>query len=251
MYTGKRPAKRKAPTTQKATRPFRAPRRQQRPVIPGLLRQTATEKKVLFTGVQDAVNGTLAINSTGTVSCINLIQVGSSMFNRIGRKVEMRTIRLSCQLQTLNVTRATTSPDYCRLAIIYDRQTNGAFPTTIDFFQDSEQTGANTSFPYSGLNMNNRERFVTLMDKRITIPQATATAGVLTNVFPNDMMSPIRIDEFRKLRGLTTHFKADSNPAVIGDVATGGLFMVCWAQQGAGTELFEWSWNCRLKYVDV
>lgn len=255
MYTGKRTYGPKK-TTARTMKPFRQPRRgvrrTQSSVIPGLLRQTATEKKVLYTGTNDPVNATLALNTTGTVTAINLIQVGSSMFNRIGRKIEMRSIRISGQLFTATVTRATVVPDYARVLIIYDRQTNGAFPTVSDILQDTDQAGTNTTEAFSGLNMNNRERFVTIMDKRFTIPQATATAGVLTNVFPQNEMYPIKIDEFRRLRGLTTHYKADSNPAVIGDVSTGGLYAVSIAQtQAAGTELFSFQFNCRLKYVDV
>jgi len=255
MYTGKRARKKpqtKTTTTTRVTRPFRPPRQAQRSVIPGLLYQTKTEKKVLFTGTADPTNATLAFNTTGNVVCINLIQVGSSMFNRIGRKVEMRSIRITGKLNTAAVTRATLSPDHGRIMIIYDRQTNGANPAITDFLQDTDQAGTNTTDSFSGLNMNNRERFVTIMDKKFIIPQATATAGVLTNVFPNDCEIPVRIDEFRKLRGLTTHFRADSNPAVIGDIATGGLFIISLSEeQTAGTELFNFEFNVRLKYVDV
>lgn len=219
-------------------------------MIPGLLMQTNAEKKVLFVGTA-STGTTLAINTTGTISAVNLIQVGSSMFNRIGRKIEMRSIRLVCNIDTLNVTRATTSTELARIMVIYDRQTNGANPSMADFLQDTDQTGANTTNVFSGLNMNNRERFVTLIDKKITIPQATCTAGVLTNVFPQSDVIPATIDEFRRLRGLTTHYKADSNPAVIGDVATGGLFVLSFGQRIAGQELFEYTWDVRLKYVDV
>jgi len=251
MYTGKRAKKRQPPP--KATRPFRPPgrRRSQSSVIPGLLRQTATEKKVLFTGTDDATNGAQNCSTTGNVTCLNLIQVGSSMYNRIGRKVEMRSVRLTAQISTLNVTRATTTPDYYRVMLIYDRQTNGANPAMADFLQDTEQTGTNTTTSYSGLNMNNRERFVTIMDKKITLPQATCTAGVLTNVYPNDCYLPIKIDEFRKLRGLTTHYRADSNPAVIGDISTGSLLVLSVSLVAAGQDIWEFTWNARLKYVDV
>lgn len=232
-------------------RPFRAPRRRF-PVIPGLLRQTATEKKVIFFGNADAVNVALTLNTTAAITCVNLVQVGSSMFNRIGRKIEMRSVRMNAYMITAPVTRATVFPDFGRVMIVYDRQTNGAFPAIADILQDTEQSGTNSTTAQSGLNMNNRERFVTIMDKRITIPQATATAGVLTNVFPNAQELPAKFNEFRKLRGLTTHFKADSNPAVIGDVATGGLYVISFASnQASGTELFSLDWNLRLKYTDV
>lgn len=242
----KRPAGRTKHTKKVARRT--APRRTG--VIPGLLMQTNTEKKVLFTGTF-SLGIALAMNTTGTIQAINLIQVGSSMFNRVGRKIEMRSIRLVCNIQTLNVTRATIQPTLGRIMIIYDRQTNGANPALADFLQDTDQTGANTTNAYSGLNMNNRERFVTLLDKKINLPQATCTAGVMTNVFPNGEPIPETFDEFRRLKGLTTHFKADSNPAVIGDIATGGLFILSLAEDPAGTELYQYSWNVRLKYVDV
>lgn len=253
MYTGKRAPKKKAGPT-RVTRPFRPPgrRRSQSSVIPGLLRQTATEKKVIFTGDTDPINQPLIMSTTATIYCPNLIQVGSSMFNRIGRKVEMRSIRLVANIATLNTTRTTLTPDAGRIMVVYDRQTNGAFPAIADILQDTDQAGANLTDSVSGINMNNRERFVTLIDKKFTIPQATLTAGVLTNVFPNDIMIPTRIDEFRKLRGLTTHYKADSNPAVIGDIATGAIYILSLSQiQASGTELFNYKWSCRLKYVDV
>lgn len=235
----------------KAKRPFRAPRRRST-VIPAQLRQLNTEKKVVFFGTADAVNTLLALNTTGTITCVNLIQVGSSMYNRIGRKLEMRSVRMVAQLITLTVTRNTVVPDYARVVLVYDRQTNGALPAFADIFQDTEQSGTNTSFSMSGINMNNRERFLVIMDKRITIPQGNDTAGVLTNVFPNDADLPVKFDEFRRLRGLTTHYKADSNPAVIGDVATGGLYLCCFTvNQAAGTEIFALDWNLRLKYTDL
>jgi len=254
METGmkrRRPGKQ---TQKKTTTQFRAPRQRQQnnSVIPGLLRQTGTEKKVLFAGSADPVNVSLVMNQTGTLACINLIAVGSSMFNRVGRKIEMRSVRLNANIVTLAVTRATIVPDFARIMVVYDRQTNGAFPAIADIIQDTDQAGTNFNDTMGGLNMNNRERFVTIIDKRITLPQATATAGVLTNVFPNDVQVPTRIDEFRRLKGLTTHFKADSATAVIGDISTGALYIMSVAgTQAAGTELFNYAWNIRLKYVDL
>lgn len=248
MSTGKR-SRKKTAKTKKVTKPFRPPRNVSNAmVIPGLLHQTKTEKKVLFTGTADPVNTFLALNSTGSVVGINLIQVGSSMFNRIGRKIEMRSVRLTMKLTALAVTR-NTGFDYGRVMIIYDRQTNGAFPVMATILSDTDQSANNTTESASGLNMNNRERFVTILDKKIVIPQVTNTAGAYTNVVPSDM--PIMWDDFRQLRGLTTHYGADSNPAVIGDITTGGLYLISLAQNVAGAENFQMFFNVRLKYTDV
>jgi len=239
--------------TGKTTKPFRAPRRRQSApsVIPGLLKQKGVEKKVLFSGDATTGSGDLALNSTGNIYPLNLIQTGSSMYNRIGRRIEMVSLRFTGNLFALSVTRAAIM-DLARIAIVYDRQTNGATPTISDVFQDTDQAGTNTTSSMSGINMNNRERFVVLMDKRILLPQATDTATVLTNTFPNSTEDWVHIDEFRKLRGLTTHYKADSNPAVVGDISTGGLFIIGFAGLPAGGEIFSLpTWNCRLKYIDV
>lgn len=231
----------------KVTKPFRAPRARQQPsVIPGLLRQTGAEKKVMATNT-----GQMVLNSTGSIIALNLIQVGSSMFNRIGRKIEMLSVRIVFDINIPNATRA-SDIDLCKIAIVYDRQTNGAYPALADIFQDTDQTGANSTTPESGLNMNNRERFVTIMDIKKSMPSATNTAGVLTDVFPNGSSEWTMVDEFRKLRGLTTHYKADSNPAVIGDIATGALYLVTLGGLVAASENFVIA-NAvvRLKYTDL
>jgi len=252
MYSGQGKRKKRVKGEgARPAKPFRSQPRPQSGVIPGLLKQTGTEKKVLFSGTGDPINGLLALNSTGTVAATNLIQVGSSMFNRIGRKIEMKSIRLSGTILTLAVTRA-AGIAHGRIMLIYDRQTNGAFPTVSDILQDTDQAGTNFTESFSGINMNNRERFVTICDVRLTLPQATNTAGVLTNVYPNDCQgNVIRVDEFRKLKGLVTHYKADSNPAVIGDISTGALYIISLTDQTAGTELFTFNWSCRLKYEDM
>jgi len=231
-----------------ARKGVKAPRRtaQRGAVIPGLLKTRGEEKKVLFTGTPN-----LAVDATGTIQCLNLIQVGSSMFNRIGRRIEMISVRFTGSFDPIVATRQVES-DYLRIAIVYDRQTNGAFPALADIFQDTDQAGTNTTNAKSGLNMNNRERFVVIMDKRIYIPQLTLTAGVWTNPVPSDGGHwQVLMDEYRRLNKLTTHYKADSTPAVIGDISTGALFICSLAENGAGTGACSVEWNVRLKYVDV
>lgn len=224
-----------------------------RAVIPGLLKQTGNEKKVLYTGTNTPGSGVLLFNSTGTILGLNFIQVGSSMFNRIGRRIEMLSVRFTGHIECIAGLTRSVLPDYARLVIVYDRQTNGAYPTISDMFQDTDQAGVNTTLAQSGINMDNRERFVVIMDYRIYLPQATVTAGVVSAAFPVDTMAykPL-VDEYRRLGKLTTHYKADSNPAVIGDISTGGLFVVAFADQTAATSAFSMNeWNVRLKYIDV
>lgn len=240
---------RKSAPQKKPTKPFRPPR-PANTQVPRLMPSTGTEKKVIFFGTADAINGAGALNATGTITCLNLIQVGSSMFNRIGRRIQLKSLRLRLQLVTINATRTLQFADVGRIAVVYDKQTNGAFPTLTDVYQDTEQSGTNTSTTLTGLNMNNRDRFITIIDKQVMIPGGVLTAGLLTSVYPDNGENITMMDEYRKLN-LTTFYKADSNPAVIGDIATGALYFITFASYPAGSELFQVIWNCRIKYVDM
>lgn len=240
---------RKQAPAKKTTKPFRPPR-PANTQVPRLMAPSAVEKKVLFTGTADSINGLYALNSTGSIYAINLAQVGSSMFNRVGRRIQMRSVRMRIQIKPLIGVTRTASVDTAKISIVYDKQTNGAYPTLADVYQDTEQSGANTASSLSGLNMNNRDRFITVMEKCIPLGAGVlATSGLISGIFPQDLTT-IYIDEYRKLN-LTTHFRSDSNPAVIGDVGNGGLYFITFANLVAGSELYAVEWNCRLKYVDL
>lgn len=241
---------RKGTQQKKVTKPFRPPR-QADTQIPRLMKPSAVEKKVIFTGTADAINGLFALNSTGSIYALNLIQVGSSMFNRVGRRIQMKSMRMRIQVKLIiGVTRIPVI-DTGKIAVVYDKQTNGAYPTLADVYQDTEQTGANTATSLSGLNMNNRDRFITIMEKCIPLASGNlaATGYMVGTQMPSDLTT-VYLDEYRKLN-LTTHFRSDSNPAVIGDISNGGLYFITYANNAAGAEGYVVDWNCRLKYIDL
>lgn len=180
----------------------------------------------------DVAKGFAPYVSTASVVALNLIQAGSSFFNRVGRRLRMKSIQIQGYIELQSVT-GQVVPDLLRTVVVYDRQTNGAYPALADIFQDTDQTGANTTNELSGLNLNNRERFAILMDLKHKTPVLHAAAGVIDTtqgIWPTDQGLQVNggfnINEFRKLRGVETHYKADSNPAVIGDISTGGLYLV-------------------------
>ncbi|UAU47041.1 Cap2 [Chicken proventriculitis-associated circular virus 30] len=190
------------------------------------------------------------LNTTGSITCLNLIRAGSSFFNRIGRKISLKSIHIKGNIGQLNVTRSQIY-DYCRVMLVYDMQTNGSNPSIADIIQDTDQAGTSTTTSFSSANLNNRDRFRILADWRLPLPSATLTAGVITNVGlvdPTEHM--FDIDRFIPLKGLTTQFRADSSPAVVGDVATGGLFLLTFGQNTAGAELYAAQVGFRLRYTD-
>lgn len=198
----------------------------------------------------DVPGATYVLNATGSVTPLNLIRAGSTYVNRTGRRIEMQSIRINGQIEPIPRTN-TNNSDYVRVIIFYDRQTNGAVPLVADVLATTDQAAANTTTSYSGLNLNNRDRFTILMDYRCELPSYTNTTGVITAPGFQDQTKEYTIDRYIKLKGLLTQFKADSSPAVIGDIATGGLFLLTLGANTAGTEGWQGVFETRLRFTDT
>jgi len=189
---------------------------------------------------------TLAINSTGLVTPINLICVGSGFNNRVGRKIELQSCYITGMItQTDN---ANNLMDYGRILLVYDRQTNGATPSVTTILQNYDQQTNATTGVFCGVNPDERERFLVLMDERLALPGyqlGGPTSGT------DGLNTTFNIHRFVKLRNLQTHYKADSSPAVIGDIATGALYILTIGATTAGNEGWQFSGTWRIRYKDT
>jgi len=206
------------------------------------------EKKTL-----DLTKATYTLNSTFLYTLINIIQTGSGAFNRVGRKVNLENLYINGFIDQV---RTTTVGDYARIMVIYDRQPTGTLPanTGADNLQDTGATGTTFTNAMSGLNLNNKERFVVVMDERIQLPSATVTAGVLTNIGLTEQAgghNPIILKRFLNLQGLNTEYKSTANPITIADIATGALYLVTAALPAAASEGWQFTGNVRLNYRDL
>jgi len=187
------------------------------------------------------------MSTTEIITVLNLVQVGSSFYNRVGRRIEMKSLTLRGVFTPLTQ----TGSGFGRVLVIYDAQTNGAFPALADILQTTSQTGANTNSVFSGLNLNYRARFRILRDLYIALPAQTVAGGQITNPgYTDDTSDFPRLNMFIPLKGLETQYRADSNPAVIGDVATGGLFLVTFGNITAANSGWTLLWQARLRYND-
>nr|WAE42584.1 MAG: capsid protein [Cressdnaviricota sp.] len=193
------------------------------------------------------------LNSTAQITPINLIQAGSTFTNRVGRRIEMHSLHMTGAVTNI-ANRSTVANDYARIIIVYDRQPNGAVPSIGTIFASYDQTTTATTSVTSGVNPDERERFVVLMDQRMVLPPVSqASAGVYgqTDGSIEGNKDVWSVNRFIKLRGLTTHFKADSSPAVIGDIATGSLLAITWGSINSGGEAFTYHYEARLRYKDT
>lgn len=189
----------------------------------------------------------LTLNTTAQITALNLISAGSSFFNRVGRRIEMKSLHVSGVVS--QTTTATVHDDYGRILVIYDRQTNGALPTISNILASYDQSGASTTSVFSNINPDERERYLVLADIRLALPACPSGTGVTSA--SDGVTTTFNINRFIKLRNLLTHYKADSAPAVIGDVATGGLYIIGYGGLASGTEGWQATVECRLRYKDT
>lgn len=185
--------------------------------------------------------------STSTVQTFlcNGTAVGTNYYNRIGRRIEMASLHLKGVItQTGNVTTVT---DYCRLAVVYDRQCNGSAINPPNLFADIDSSGAVTgSTPSSGLNPDERERYLILADIKLALP-ATTTAG-LTGA-SDGISTTYNINRYIKLNGLLTHYSGDTD--LVASISTGSLYVIGMGNLAAGSAGYHFVGTWRLRYADT
>ncbi|ALE29639.1 coat protein [Lake Sarah-associated circular virus-17] len=245
------------------SKPFTPPRKLARttvsvrkPMLQRTMRMTMPRTELKQVDVVNpsggATQAVFPLNSTPSIIPVNLITTGSSAWNRIGRKVNLH----SCQIQGFFQVNLTTDhdsnvPSWARIMLVYDRQPNGATPNINDILlsQVNSATDSNVSTPFSATNMNNRDRFEIIRDKRFclgSIPLANDgqyAVGGFENSFSVNM--------YVRLANRETCFKADSSPGVIGDIATGSLLFITFGNVISAENPFDFAGTVRVRYADV
>jgi hypothetical protein len=120
----------------------------------------------------DVVQSNSLILSAGLVTLLNGLAQGTDFNQRIGRKIVMTSILWNHGYIPYD---GTSSPEgeIIRNMIIYDTQANsGSTPAVTDILVSAD--------PFSAMNLNNRDRFKVLFDKRITMNPVTYTGAALT-----------------------------------------------------------------------
>jgi len=147
-------------------------------------------------------------DTTGTVTALNLVAEGDDNISRNGRQIQIASVEV---IGKANPVDGSTTPDFCRLMLIYDSQTNGALPAITDIL------AASTSNSF--LNLDNRDRFHIIADHKFVIGGLSTTA---TQTYAQSPTLEL-IDIHRKL-ALHTTFKGTTG--AIASIATGALLLV-------------------------
>jgi len=210
------------------------------------------EVKGLDTGVAGAIPGNDNTNAGGYV--LNLAQQGTGSWNRVGRKINMKSIRLMLTFENqVTVLAGNAVGNWVRYIVVYDRQPNsGAIPRFDDIFGVTDQTGAESTLPAYPLRYDAMDRFKVIRDATVEMQTPTLIVGAAAT--SNTLTQYKKIDDYIPLRDLETVYSGQSNPLTSADISTGTLLLYVRAQTrtvGVNTVELDDNAVCRLRYMDV
>lgn len=169
------------------------------------------------------------INTTGTngsIFVLNLVPPGSASFNRVGRKIYNKSLRLKGSFTFTTGPTATTSDQlgsYIRMVVVWDKQpSSGSIPTFDSIFGVTAQDGTESTTLLSPLKYDNMDRFQILKDCTYVSNPDVVISGGTTN--QNERL--MAFDEFLKLGGRETVFSGQSATQTIADISSGGLYVI-------------------------
>jgi len=192
------------------------------------------------------------IDSSPDFQLLNGVQAGAGYFNRIGKRIKMKSIHIVGHIiPSGNAT--TNTAEYLRCLLVYDRQPGnpGAVPGGTDVLQDRDNVGNTNATSYAGPNLDNSDRFMIIRDWRIAVPANGNAAAISQQTNGIVGQQENKVNWFVDLKGLETVFKQTTNPAGIGDITTGTLlFMTFGSLSAANQPGYIFQGKSRLRFYD-
>lgn len=133
---------------------------------------TGTENKFFDTNLAGVIDATGEIAVGGTPTSLCLIPQDTTESGRIGRKCTVKSIYIRALLQLDPTNNVSNSGTYS-IALVLDKQANGAYPAFLDIFEKDRTV--------SPLNLGNSQRFVILKRWVDVLNATTATATTSDN----------------------------------------------------------------------
>jgi len=221
-----------------------------RPRPQPILRQLANVQKG---GMDTDVSLSPVISTTSTNASsfiLNLVQQGAGSWNRVGRKIIPKSLRIKGVVQfTLTPTIATGALDgnLLRMVVVHDKQPSGATLATFDAIfgitvQDGTESCPDVTCPP---RYDNMDRFKVLMDRTIAIENCFVSS---LGSGPNTQLE-YNLDEYMKLNCGETVYSGQSNPMTIADISTGAIIVYFRARNNTASNAAAIDAVARLRYV--
>lgn len=186
------------------------------------------------TGYVDSNISPAAGNTTGTIQLINTIAAGTGVTQRVGKKVQLKSLQIR---GIMNSDSATLISQYA-VMIVWDRRPSGALPLITDILDSVS--------PISFLNDANSSRFKVLWrDDFVNINSNTNANNEAVAKVYNEF-----IKFSKKSKANRTTYKA-AGTGVIADIDEGALYFISVGGNVSGTADSVGSFNTRLRFWDI
>jgi len=172
-----------------------------------------------------------AIGTTWTTVLLNGVAQGTDFTQRIGRQVCNKSILLNGLIYNAIAT-SNVQGSGIRVVLLWDYQPNSTALTALDAFVSNSVL--------SPMNLNNRDRFKVLYDKKCQMGPFNVTAGAITAGAPQNIF----ITKYRKMN-MDVIFSGTA--ATIGSLSTGALYL-CYITDVALA--VTWDYYTRTRYTD-
>lgn len=189
---------------------------------------------------------------------LNGVQQGTGCFNRIGKKIKLKSLRLKGYFQALytpNDESGRVDGVSVRMVVLYDNEATGTtLPVGTDILQNLDQGGATGNTNLLALpNYFNMERFRILRDMTISLNPGTvgyqiAASGTTTG--EGQLSVQVPIDEYIKLEGLDTVYSATANPVTYEEINKGALIVRFVSNTLGSQSLVNVAVGTRVRYYD-
>lgn len=240
-------------------------------IVPSALRQGARNvKKGMDTAIAGQTSDSNMSSNTG-IYVLNMLVAGTGSWNRIGRIIDMKSIRLRLKLSCAwdlspyesGNPDVATPPNFldsrsCRLVLVYDRQPNGTLPLKSDIFQYKTAMGQETGDWNAMLAFDNMERFTILRDETFTfeappinqIYQFDTNGQQIQTGYPKVNIERT-VDIYQRLNH-RTNYKAESSNPSYADISSGALYLInmCEPDVSSDSPDIVVTGVARLRYLD-
>lgn len=183
-----------------------------------------------FKSIDNDINN--AVNSNGSVGLLNGCSRGSDINNRIGRTIIVKSIQISI---SSFATQATGLTQEHRFLLVYDKQPNGVLPGVQDM--------VDAITPWAMRNLDNRNRFIILMD---TMHALASDLAAGTNGEGNPKIKAIK---YYRRHNLKVQYN-DGDDATIASINTGAIYLVSIGSRILGVTAGAVLGSTRVRFID-
>jgi hypothetical protein len=217
----------------------------------------AMERKVAMAAEKKGVDGVIThapvlatFNTNSGITIPILIAPGTASYNRVGRKVHLKSLRIRGAWELATVSRGNVA----RMTVVHDKQPSGVLPTFDAIFGQTAQDGTEAVNLWSPIRYDNMDRFSILRDcyYDLNMPSDGAYGG-------GTLYAPlyVHVDEYIKLSGKEVVYSGQTSPTTIADVSSGAIYIVFRAYVNNGatptdatTTQVDFNGMFRLRYTD-